>query len=251
MPSLWQNYWKILKLDPEPFDLAKQAGDGMWFALKLFVIIGLIAGLGKLAGLGQVLERPTLAQRAGNVAVTIEEAAPEMRLPWLAPRMDNIAEIFYSIESKLEALQPPLGVGPSRTISLLGNWLATPFEMLSGWLGFIVVIWLFARLMGGQAPLARHVSLLLLAAAPQVLTIIDYMPLSPGIVNAPAGILGRLFSLIALIWSLVIVVNGLAIAHDVERREALKIMAVFVVVIFVVLPVLSLLAGIYILDGAR
>ena len=28
MPSLWQNYWKILKLDPEPFDLAKQAGVG-------------------------------------------------------------------------------------------------------------------------------------------------------------------------------------------------------------------------------
>lgn len=123
--------------------------------------------------------------------------------------------------------------------------------MLSVWLGFIVVIWLFARLMGGQAPVEQHVSLLLLAAAPQVLTLVNYIPLSPGVANAPAGILGRLLSLIALIWSLVIVINGLAAAHDVERREAVKIMAVFVAVIFVVLPILSLLASIYILDGAR
>jgi hypothetical protein len=251
MSSLWQNYWKILKLDPEPFDLAKQAGDGVWFALKLFVIVGLIAGLGKLAALGQVFERPTLAERAGNVALSIEDAAANIRLPRVSAMVSDVGNIFRSVESTLETLQPPLGVGPSRTLRLIGNWLATPFEMLSGWLGFIIVIWLFARFMGGQASITQHVSLLLLAAAPQVLTIVNYMPLSTSVANAPAGILGRILSLVALIWSLVIVVNGLSVAHEVERRDAVKILAVFVVVMFVILPVVSALAGVYILDGAR
>ncbi|GAB4446259.1 MAG: hypothetical protein Kow0031_28890 [Anaerolineae bacterium] len=251
MTSLWQNYWKILKLDPEPFDLAKQAGDGIWFALKLFVVVALIAGLGKLVGLGQVLERPTLAHQAGAVAQSIEERAAGMRLPVAVRAVNDVAGIFRAVESKLEAVQPPLGVGASRTLRLIGNWLATPFELLASWLGFIIVIWLFARFMGGQATITQHVSLLLLAVAPQVLTIINYMPLSTSAANAPAGILGRLLSLVALVWSLVIVVNGLAVAHQVERRDAVKILAVFVVVVFVVLPILGLLAGVYVLDGAR
>ena len=251
MSSLWQNYWKILKLDREPFDLAKQASDGIWFALKLFVIVGLIAGLGKLAGLRQVLERPTLAERAGNVALAIEDSATNIQLPRLAALAGDVGEMFRSIESMLKTLQPPLGVGPSRTLRLVGDWLATPFEMLSSWLGFIIIIWLIARFMGGQASITQHVSLLLLAAAPQVLTIVNYIPLSPGVVNAPAGILGRILSLVALIWSVVIVVTGLAVAHDVEQRKAVKMLAVFVLLVFVVLPILSVLAGVYILDGAR
>ena len=251
MSSLWNNYWKILKLDPEPFDLAKKATDGIGFALKLFIMVALIAGLGKLTGLGQVLEQPTLAQMAGEIAQTIDEAAANIQLPRLAALVGDGAEMVRSVQGTLETLQPPLGVGTSRTIRLIGNWLATPFEMLSAWLGFILVIWIFARFMGGQASLAQHVSLLLLAVAPQVLTIVNYVSLQPTVANAPTGILGRILSLIAIIWSVVIAINGLAVAHEVERRQAVKIVAVFVLVIFVVLPILSVLAGVYILDGAR
>ncbi len=251
MSSLWQNYWKILKLDPEPFELAKQASDGIWFALKLFVVVALIAGLGKLTALGQVLERPTLAQQAGRVAQSIDEAAAGIRLPRIAAAVSDVSGIFRTVETRLEAIQPPLGTSASRSLRLIGNWLASPFEMLASWLGFIIVIWLFARFMGGQASITQHVSLLLLAVAPQVLNIINYMPLSTSVANAPAGILGRILSLVALVWSLVIVVNGLAVAHDVERRDAVKILALFVVVVFVVLPIVGLLAGVYVLDGAR
>jgi hypothetical protein len=169
----------------------------------------------------------------------------------MAAQLADVAAMLRSVESTLETVQPPLGVAPSRTLRLIGNWLATPFEMLSGWLGFVVIIWLFARFMGGQASITQHVSLLLLAAAPQVLTIINYMPLSTSVANAPAGILGRILNLVALVWSLVIVVNGLSVAHEVERRDAVKILAVFGLVVFVVLPIVALLAGIYILDGAR
>lgn len=251
MSSLWQNYWKILKLEPEPFDLAKQAGDGLWFALKLFAVVALIAGLGKLVALGQVLERPTLAQRAGNVAQGIEQRANGIRLPFFAAQVREVAQVFRSVESALETIQPPLGTGISRTLRLIGNWLATPFELLASWLGFIIIIWLFARFMGGQASITQHVSLLLLAVAPQVLTIINYMPLSTSVANAPAGILGRILSLAALTWSLVIVIKGLSVAHDVDHREAVKILAVFGVVMFVVLPIVGVLAGVYVLDGAR
>ena len=197
-----------------------------------------------------MLERPTLAALAGNVATSIEDSAAAMRLPRLSAQLADVAAMFRSVESTLETIQPPLGVGPSRTLRLIGNWLGTPFEMLSGWLGFIIIIWLFARFMGGQASITQHVSLLL-AAAPQVLTIVNYIPLSTSVANAPAGILGRILNLVALIWSLVIVVNGLSVAHEVERRDAVKILAVFVLVVFVALPIVSVLAGVYILDGAR
>lgn len=251
MSSLWDSYWKILKLDPEPFETVKQAKDGFWVALKLLIVVSLIAGLGKLAGLGRLLERPTLADRAGEVALNIETTAALIPLPRLADRVVATASVFRAVEDKLAKIQPPLGVGPSRAIRLFGNWLATPFEVMAAWLGFMLVIWLFARLMGGQGSLAQHIRLLLLAVAPQVLTIVNYTTLDASMMNAPLGILGRILSLIALVWSLIIAIHALAVAHEVERRQAAKILMTYVLVVFIVLPILGLVTGVYILDGAR
>lgn len=251
MTSLWDSYWKILKLDPEPFEAVKQAKDGFWLALKLLVVVSLIAGLGKLAGLGRLLERPTLADRAGEMALNIETTAALIPLPRLADRVANTAGVFRAVEEKLAKIQPPLGVGPSRAIRLFGNWLATPFEVMATWLGFMLVIWLFARLMGGQGSLIQHIRLLLLAVAPQVLTIVNYTTLDGSMMNAPLGILGRILNLIALVWTLSIAIQSLAVAHGIERRQALRIFIMFALVVFIVLPILGLVTGVYILDGLR
>lgn len=251
MSSLWASYWKILKLDPEPFEAVKQAKDGFWLALKLLVVVSLIAGLGKLAGLGRLLERPTLADRAGEVALNIETTAALIPLPRLADQVATTAGVFRAVEEKLANIQPPLGVGPSRTIRLFGNWLATPFEIMATWLGFMLVIWLFARLMGGQGSLAQHIRLLLLAVAPQVLTLVNYTTPDGSMMNAPLGILGRILSLIALAWSLIIAVHALAVAHEIEHGQAVRIFITFALVVFVALPILGLLTGVYILDGLR
>ena len=245
MSSLWHNYWKILKLDNEPFETVKQTKYAFGFALKLFIVVGLIAGLGKLAGISDTLEQPTLSEQSYQLAVNIESFAAESLPRFLQAPAMMVTDAIKEFSEKTAALQAPVGARPGRAIRQIGNWLETPFELLTRWMALMMAIWIVARLMGGKGSLPLHLSLLSLAVAPQVLTIANYVPGDPSL-----GILGRILSLTALIWSLIILVPAIAFAHDVDSRQAFKILVVFVVVAFIVLPIVLLLAGGYILSGA-
>lgn len=246
MPSLWTGYWHILKLDEATLRAVKDGRDGFWFALKLFFIIGLIAGAGKLVQGAAVLQRPTLPAVVHDVAAGIEDAAAALP-PVLADPLTEVAAAVTELEATLRTFQPPLGTGTSRLIRLVGAWLSTPFNMMAVWLGFMLVIFLFAKAMHGRGSLDQHVALLTLAAAPQVLLLFRYLSLEVGGLDV-VGPFGRLLAIAAWIWSLVIVVQALAVAHEFERRQAVKVLLLFVVGL-VVLALLGTAVGGYVISG--
>ncbi len=245
MSTLWHSYWKILKLDNEPFETVKQTKYAFWFALKLFIVVGLISGLGKLVGISNALAQPTLSEQANQLALNLETLTGESLPRFLHAPAFTVTDAIKEFGRKTVALQAPVGTRPSRTIRQIGNWLETPFELLTRWMLFMLAIWIVARLMGGKGSLPVHLSLLSLAVAPQVLTIANYIPGDAGL-----GILARILSLTAFIWSFIILIPAIAFAHDVNNRQAFNILIVFIFVAFVVLPIALLLAGGYILSGA-
>jgi hypothetical protein len=246
MPSLWTGYWHILKLDEATLRAVKDGRDGFRFALKLFFIIGLIVGAGKLVRGTAVLQQPTLPALAHEVAAGIENAAVALP-PILADPLTEVATAVTEFEATLRTFQPPLGTQPSRLIRLLGAWLTTPFNMMAVWLGFMLLIFLFAKAMHGQGSLDQHVTLLTLAAAPQVLLLFSYLSLDVGGLNT-VGPLGRLLALAAWLWSLVIVIKALAVAHEFEQGQAVKVLLLFVVGL-VVLALLGTAVGGYVISG--
>jgi len=227
MPSLLSGYWNILKLDEATLRSVKESRDGFWFALKLFVIVGLIVGSGKLiAGLGMV-EQTTLPPFVHEIADGLESLSLALP-PILAEPVSEIATAVSDLEASLSQYQPPLGKGLSDVIRLLGKWLSTPFNMMGIWLGFMLVIFLFAKAMHGQGSLDQHISLMTLAVAPQVLLLFSYISLEVGGLNA-MGPVGRLLVIIAWIWSLVIVTKALSVAHEFSQGHAVKVLLLFVV----------------------
>lgn len=231
MPSLWTGYWNILKLDETTLRTVKESRDGLWFALKLFIIVGLVVGLGKLIDGASVLQQPTLPDIAHNVAEGLETISVALP-PVLADPLSEVATAVTELETTLSQFQPPLGKSVSRFIRLVGDWLSTPLNMMTTWLGFMLIIFVFAKAMHGQGSLDQHISLLTLAVAPQVLMVFSYLSLEIAGLNT-LGAVGRLLTIIAWIWSLVIVVKALAVSHEFSQGDAVKVLLLFVVSIVV------------------
>jgi hypothetical protein len=231
------NFWQILTLNSEPFAALKQAKDGFWRAIQFFMIVGLIAGLGKWAALPAITDQSFLPKRLLQNAAQMTGLEDSLLLP-VALYLLDASDIMERIEAKMAALEPPLGKIPSRIIRLVGNWLVTPFELLTPWFGFMLALWVVAKLLGGQGTLPQHLTLLTLAAAPQVLRLVDYLPYTYG---TPLGILGQLLTWVALAWSVVIAVKALAIAHEMETRRAVVSVGGLLVFIYGVLPLVAVI----------
>ncbi len=262
MQTAWRKYNAILRLETEPFLAIKQAQDGLWWALKLFFVIGLIVGLGKWADLG--LGRPTLAERVqtlsnglGQAGTEIEQAGANMSglsEQFLGGPIRGIGsfltgdatEFLTGLETRVIALEPPLGVRPSRIVKLFGDWLGTPFQLMANWLPFTLLVMVIAKLWGGRGTLRQHLSLAALAVAPQVLALLTFVPTS-SVMGIALGIFGQALSLVATIWSLAILLKAVTIAHEIElKKSALTLIAAFVVV-YIALPIAQIMVISYIL----
>jgi hypothetical protein len=256
MRPILSTYQDILQFRTETFVAIKQSEDGFWYALKLFVVVSLIAGFGQWLGVGTVLHQPTLPEQIHRVAQVIERVErnlPEWLPQKLSERLSTFAQEVVGFVAKVEeataSLMPPLGARPSRVVTLLGNWLGTPFQLMANYLGFALVIFLVVKLMGGTGTLSQHLSLMALAIAPYVLAFFDYIPAGSVFMDLALGIFGRTLILLAVIWALAILVKALAIAHDIElKRAAVALVSAFGV-LYVLVPVAISIATGYILFG--
>jgi hypothetical protein len=114
--------------------------------------------------------------------------------------------------------------------------------MMATWLQFMLIIFLFAKALHGRGSLDQHIALLTLAVAPQVLLLFGYLTLDIMGINL-LGFVGRVLALTAWVWSLVIVIKGLAVAHDFSQNEAVKVLLLFVVGIVVLGLLTTAVAG--------
>ncbi len=240
MATVFSCYFKILTLDRGAYLALKENGESLWLSIRLFMILALIANLGSLAGIGQVIEEPTLVERLQQMASVARAEAD--RYPLLVGEwFQGIATILDQASANLVEIQPPLGVRPSRVVRLIGGWLNAPLKLLGGWMGAALAVWLAARMMGGRGSLRQHISLLLLAFAPQVLCFGRYLPagLAP-----PQAVVGLLV-VTTWVWSLIIGVYALAAAHDFAIRKALLVLCTsFFVFVMAIPEVIVLLLGV-------
>ena len=260
MQTAWRKYNAILRLETEPFLAIKQAQNGLWWALKLFIVIGLIVGLGKWADLGGLTwaeQVQTRASQVEEIGTQIEQIGANMsgfseQILGVPIRSvgtfltGDVTEFLTDIEALLITFEPPLGARPSRFVKLFGDWLSTPFHLMANWLPFMLLVMVIAKLWGGKGTLPQHLSLTALAVAPQVLAVLIFVP-PTSVMGIALGILGRTFSLVAVIWSLAILLKAVSIAHEIElKKSALTLIGAFVVV-YIALPIALVTVARYIL----
>jgi hypothetical protein len=258
MPLL-RTYSRILNLHRDTFAVIKASEERTTVSLLLVATATLIGGLGKLMGLPALLAQPTPPQQVhllGEQIRMLERFAVE-RLPnilpfWIAMwlRMEFIDEfraevtgwtarilgVLMQFEVIAGQMAPPLGIGPSRTIRLVGDWLSTPLEVMAGWLLFAFALLVVARLLGGGATLAQHLRLVALAAAPYPLMFFAYLPQPPGALGYTAHLFARLIALIVTVWACAIGVRALAIAHNFAPVRAFWALVLTAILQFVVAP---------------
>ena len=95
------------------------------------------------------LQQPTLPSLILDFASALESLAIAFP-PVLADPLTELATAVTELEASLSQFQPPLGSQPSQFIRLLGEWLSTPFNMMTIWMAFMLIIFLFAKAMHGR-----------------------------------------------------------------------------------------------------
>ena len=235
MTTYFGRAWRILMMDPGELRQHLSEPNAMAVSLSLAVVAGLIAGLGELTGVGADLTQPSAAERAQQSAsamAAIPGSLPEGIAGIVEPITSEVSMVLTNLSTALESVEPPLGAQTSQVLRSFGAWLSTPFNMLAGLMVVTLPMVLVARWLGGTGTLRNQVSLLLLALLPQALTVLDSFPVA-GTLASLAWILGVL----ALVWSAVILLRGLAVANGVTMGRAIGIVAVAIGVFFVLAPV--------------
>ena len=219
MMSLLRAYPKILILSAEPIEAVRDNRDGLWFAIRLFLLVALIAGLAGLAAIPGAVDELTLAERVNGLARRLEEAIPIT--PWIFE--DVLRELVNAIDqvvAEIQAVEPPLGVRPSRLLRLFGAWLQRLLTWLASWLGMALVTWFFARLMGGEGRLRAHVSVAMLAVAPLALLLLLDLLAGYQDANLFLSYMSWIFELALWVWSAAILARAISLVHHFPLDQA-------------------------------
>lgn len=243
MTQFFRTYGRLLMLNGESFEGLRRSNDGVLFAFKLFVVVGLFAGLGTLSGTRELLQTPTVAERAYQVAEGVSTWSGQLEgfVGGVAagPAL-SITQWFTDLGATLESFEPLLGMQTSRVIRLIGEWLTAPLTLLAAWITALLPVLLVAKLMGAGGSLRALVAVLLVSAAPQILTVLGSFPLPEASVwSAAASVL----QFVALFWGLAILVKGLSVAGGVDQRKAITILVVTGLVFYVLIPSIVLTVG--------
>jgi hypothetical protein len=160
-------------------------------------------------------------------------------------------QLAAEVRAEVVRAEPPLGTRPSRIVRLGGEWLSAPLRLANDWLLFGLVLLLAAKLLGGRGTLPRHLSALLLAAAPLVLLIGLYIPNLDGVLSiAVAGAVhyyGRILVVLGLLWAALLLVRSLSVAHEISLWRAAGAIGLAWLTLYVLVPLGSLIISGYLL----
>jgi hypothetical protein len=202
-------FWKILTFRGQAFQGIKNDEMGFGTALRFFIVVALVASLGQLLALQGIAQQQNISSQMAAAGADLEARAQGAYLPAIiADPMHALAQWLTEFSQVLEAGQPPLGKGVSQFVNVMGGWLASPFNALAVWLPGAVLLFVCAKLLRGAGSVRQHLSLVMLAFAPQVITLAGQLGLIPGL-----HALGGLFSALAWLWSLALLIFALMQAH--------------------------------------
>lgn len=160
-------------------------------------------------------------------------------------------QLAADVRAEAVRAEPPIGTRPSRIVRLFGEWLSTPLRLANDWLLFALALLLVAKMLGGRAPLPKHLGAMMLAAAPLVLTLGLYIPSLEGVLSIPmAGAVhyyARILAVIGLLWAALLLLRTLSVAHEISLWRAAGAITLAWLALYVLLPLASVLFGGYLL----
>ena len=265
MKAAINQYFSILRLADEPFVDLKQNDRGLRWTLILFLIIGLIASSGKWLNLNYELQRATyaeqiesLTEQSADLGMQIEQIGSDLTgvMAWLFA--DSLAQVatFFSrdlvefgtnLVPMVIDLEPPIGVRSSRVLALAGDWFSTPFALLANSLLFIFTTLVVAKAWEGNGTLREHLSLMLLMIAPAFLLFFSYVTPQSSVLVFAVRPLSRLLTLVYMVWAVLIGLKALTVVHDFSWRTAIRVMATAVLVLYVIVPIVTVLVLAYLI----
>lgn len=228
-------------LRDDAYHSLKSAVDVFERGLLILLAVGLIVGAvhgtvefvtrltkSPLANIAEIENFMTMYMRMFAEEMTPEEQALFEDLVGDYIRM--IMEIIRKIEAIPTLLPRPI----PHLLEVLGVFLSTPFGMMSTWLMYGLVVFVFSKLLGGSGTLQQMLGLTALAWVPGLLNVLGFIPC-----------LGVIIGLVALIWGFVVYVKAAAVANDMDMGKAL--VAVLAPVLTVFLLAILLFAIIFVL----
>jgi hypothetical protein len=232
MANFFSDFWKILKLDIQPYEKIKTEKVGMWTALRLFLVIALLAAAGELVS-SLTANRPSLSSSLDDIA-NRAQALSDTLPPVLGESFAQVAQTANNFSTTLESVQPPLGKEVSNVLRDFGGWLSIPLSKLGGWMSAALAVFVVAKLFKGKGEIREHFSLFLLGFTPQILLLISGFSFTNTLLNFLVGVL----NLAAWIWSLVIVTVALDVVHGFGKGKAFASIIIALVLSFLIFGVL-------------
>lgn len=235
-------FWRVLSFRGPAYQAVKADQQGFATALKIFIVVALIAALGQLLALQGIAQHHSIYERLATAGTNLQARAADLQeraagrllpdflatpLSTTAQWLDDFSQWLTGLAQVLESGQPPLGKELSQSLIVIGGWLTSPFSALELWLPAAMLLFVCAKLLHGSGSIREHMSLVLLAFAPQVLMVLGQFSLVTAL-QALAGVLG----LIAILWSFAILIVALRHAHgfSVGRSVGTVALAVLFVV---------------------
>ena len=245
-----------LTLDGDFFRRFHARHDVFLRGVVLVALVALIAALPAfIIDLVNHLSRPTnqadavtqsFQQAMQNVAPYLGSMPPEA-----LAQINQGFEVGSEIAARIATIPTPIPRPVGNALQTLGNWLSKPFAnagfplsaaSLATWLGYGLLVMLFARLLGGRGDMAGFFGTTSLYAVPHLLNFLGPVPL-----------LGPLTGLIAFFWGAVIYVKATAVSHEltIERSLLVVLLPLLVALLISILLGLGLIVVIAIVAGSR
>jgi hypothetical protein len=252
MMELLQFAWGALRLKQDAFTRHVQRDNVLQRGVLILIVATLIGGLTAFAMslVGYVNpQRQLQAIEEGMDAYQerflgpyfsmLESMGGEEIPPELMEMMEETMDAQLGLIKEVVLLPTPLPRPVSGTLQALGEWLATPFARLAGWLSYALWVMLAAKLLGGRGTAAQMLGATAAFAIPHVLDILT-----------PVPYVGFIFGFVATLWGLAIYAKGLAVANDMGYGKALVAMLLPAVVGIILAIVGAMVLGLLIFMAA-
>jgi hypothetical protein len=166
---------------------------------------------------------------------------------------DQANTLLDDLRANVERFQPPLGTRLSRFLHMVGQWLATPLDILARWAFFGFLLLIVAKTLGGTGTLRQHLTGLLLVGAPLFLLFFNFVPnVTPALplsFNLAFDLFGRVLTILAVIWAGLILLKSMSVTHEFSMWRSLGSIALTWALIYVIFPLISAFAFGYLLRG--
>ena len=239
MSDLLRTLGNALFFQDEGYVRLRDAKDNFARGLLILVVISLIVGL-----FNSLADYLTLVRISPVEQVEQAQAGMRQTIEQLA-QMGVFGANPIFVEQFLRNMEAGLAIGKAVAevveettplpypvvvaFQVLGGWLSYPFNWISRWMLFTLVVLVFAKLLGGTATVREMLATTSLVAVPHLLDAFRFLPIA-----------GGLLSLVAFVWGGAVYVKGVAVANRFGIERAL--LAVLAPLLFAVgLAILTLI----------